>query len=284
MKYIWVCTQYLLITNVYFGFVFTAEREDNWSSICGGHQHGRWAAEHCAGHRGDFRRDRPSSTSGSAPSKVIIGNLDQEGDTGRATTFEWHRIKRRAVHVISVEGPGDACSPEGHREDCLCRLGQGGDGRPASITLAKIPEGMFKSPIFLPREKCTIAPFCRPATAAISRPTAVPNSAAIFCPSLWHPAAVPSLPQRLTKHLDYQRRMAASSPSMACSRPARPVRVGITRSPLGAEPDEHLFWPSSDSTAAGAVADDGPARCPGHQQHPVPWRGSLVQSVQLCRG
>ena len=83
---------------------------------------------------------------------------------------------------------------EGHREDCLCKLGQGGDGWPASITPAEIPEGMFESVVYLPGEKCTTAPFCRPTAAAISRPTAVPNSAAKFRSSLWHPAAIPSLP------------------------------------------------------------------------------------------
>ena len=184
MKYIWVCTPYLLITNVYFVFVFTAEGEDNWSSIRRGHQHGRWAA-HCASHRGDFSRDCPSSTSGSPLRRSSSGTSTKKAIQEEERLMS--DIVSRGEQSMSFQSKVlEMLAPiKSHGKDCLCRLGQGGDDRPASITLAEIPEGMFESPVYLPREKCTIAQFCHPA---------IPNSAAIFCPSLWHPAAVTSLP------------------------------------------------------------------------------------------
>ena len=272
MKYIGVCTPYLLITNVYFVFVFTAEGEDNWSSICGGHQHGWWAAEHCASHRGDFSRDRPSSTSGSSLGASTKKAIQEEERLLSDIVSRGEQSMSFQSKVLEMLAP-----PKAKERTVYADWAK-------EVIIGLHPSLWLKfqrecsNLLYSYQEKSAQLLH----SAAISRPTAVPDSAAIFCPSLWHPAAVPSLPQRLTKHLDYQRRMAASSPLVACSRPARPVRVGITGSPLGAEPDEPLFWPSSDSTAAGHDADDGPARCPGHQQHPIPWRGSLVQSFQLC--
>ena len=89
----------------------------------------------------------------------------------------------------------------------------------------------------------------RHTAAAISRPAAV---------SL--PSKEQSIPQHSTQHLVHQRYVTASSSSVACNQPAGSVRVKVTGSSPGAEPDDRRLpiWLASYSTVADAEVDEGP--------------------------